>query len=171
MPEADLLTIFAEIALGLAGFAGVIAALGPRTKSWQLLDRYRIIALLLNSFLVLIFALVPLGLATAKLEEPNIWFYSSLVYLLFLLHVPFKFRAVFSAARTYEGFASFPIGCTLLVIELSSALLLLLNVTNYKTAWPHVLALGVILTTGFFIFAELLVILISEKREQNEPSA
>ncbi|MGR9089819.1 MAG: hypothetical protein ACU85U_04475 [Gammaproteobacteria bacterium] len=168
MPEADLLTIIAEIALGLAGFAGVIAALGPRNRSWQILDRLRIIALLLNSFLVLIFALVPLGLAAAKIEESDIWIYSSTAYLLFLLHVPFKFRAIFSAARTYDGFKSFPIGYTILTVELSGAVLLLANVGIYKTAWPHIAALGIILITGFFIFAELLVILVSEKREQND---
>ena len=168
MAEADLLTIIAEIALGLAGFAGVIAALGPRQRRWQLLDRLRIIALLLNSFLVLIFALVPLGLAAAKFEEKEIWFYSSLVYILFQFHIPFKFRAIFRSVEGYKGFASLPIGYTILAIELSGAGLLMLNVVSLKAAWPHILTLGIVLTTGFFIFAELLVILISENRERNE---
>jgi len=168
MAEADLLTVLAEIALGLAGFAGIIAALGPRKNPWQLLDRLRIIALLVNSFLILIFALVPLGLAAAKFNEADLWFYSSLVYLLFQLHIPFKFRAIFRSVEGYEGFASLPIGYAILTIELLGAALLLLNVAILKVAWPHILALGIVLITGFFIFAELLVILISENRERDE---
>ena len=134
MPEADLLTIIAEIALGIAGFSGVIVAIGPKRKKWQRLDKVRIGALLINVFLVLIFALIPLGFHSAGLAPADIWFYSGVLYLITLIHIPFRTNLTMESAQDYDGFKSYGIGYAIIVSEAVAAGLLLFNVLDIREA-------------------------------------
>ena len=62
----------AEVSLGLAGFAGVIAALHLRER-WHPLDAWRTISLLGAGFSALILSLLPLALHSFGVSESTIW--------------------------------------------------------------------------------------------------
>jgi len=87
----ELLTI-AEIAVGLAGFSGVIAVFIER-GGLPLADRLRFLALFVTAFTALILAFVPIALAYSGFKDQNIWQISSgtMVLVGFAALVPYPF--------------------------------------------------------------------------------
>jgi hypothetical protein len=158
MQDAEILTVFAELALGVAGFSGVIVALGQKQSTWQLLDKLRISFLLFNALLVVIFSLFPLGLSSASMEPQNIWFYSSLLFVLVFIHIPFSARALVKSAYNYDGFISAKLHYLNISIQGFAVVVLVTNISYFREAWPHLLSLGLILLLTFIIFFELLII-------------
>jgi hypothetical protein len=65
--EPDALLTVAEVALGLAGFSGVVAVFGRPGGGWADADRFRLTVLLNTSISALLLALVGVGLALAGL--------------------------------------------------------------------------------------------------------
>ena len=57
MENSEALDLIAELALGLAGFSGVVVALGSSPASWMKVDRLRLAALLAASLGALFLAL------------------------------------------------------------------------------------------------------------------
>jgi hypothetical protein len=158
MPEAELLTIFAELALGVAGFSGVIVAIGPKQHAWHILDKLRVGSLLVLVIQVVVCALLPLGLYSAKIDTPQIWLFSSLLLFLTSAQWPFRMRLILKSAKSYRGFKSPTIFFVLNSMEAIAIVVLILNIFVFQDAWPHVLALGVLLTIAFLTFFELLMI-------------
>ncbi|MEP5567586.1 MAG: hypothetical protein ABJN62_07120 [Halioglobus sp.] len=163
MQDADLLTVFSELALGVAGFSGVIVALGQKQSAWQLLDKLRVSFLLFNALIVVIFSLLPLGLASANMDTTYIWLYSSLLFVLMFAHMPFSFRIFVKSANKYDGFKSAKLHYLNMGIQIVAVVLLLLNVSYFREAWPHVLSLGLILLLTFIVFFELLIISMGQR--------
>lgn len=160
MQSADLLTVLAELALGVAGFSGVIVALGQKQRTWQLLDKLRISFLLFNALIVVVFSLTPLGLFSADVDTGYVWLISSSLFLATFVHVPFSYRALVRSARSYDGFKSAQIHYMNQAIQVIAAIMLVLNVLYFREVWPHVLSLGLILLLAFIVFFELLIILM-----------
>ena len=69
MPAMDALTIVAEVAVGLAGFAGVAVMLGRGPGRWHGGDALRIQILLGAAFIALFGSLFVIGLITADVGE------------------------------------------------------------------------------------------------------
>jgi hypothetical protein len=90
----ELLTI-AEIAVGLAGFSGVVAAFMQR-GGLSLLDRTLFLVLFSTAFVALFLAFVPIALARAGLEGEPLWRASSiamgLVWIVGMIPYPFGMR-------------------------------------------------------------------------------
>ena len=157
MRESDLLTVLAEIALGTAGFAGIIVTMGTRSGTWSPLDKERVRMLLLCSLPVVVFALVPLGLF-AKLDDvPCAWQVSSGSYLPALVYALWRTPIVFRLASEHSGPTSRPLGFLLSCMQSLAALLLLANVAILSQPWPHLAALGLNLCIALIIFVELLL--------------
>lgn len=75
-----LLTL-AEIAVGLAGFSGVVAAFS-RTRDFPPEDRVRFLMLVGSTFFVILLALVPFLFDLGGMTESGIWRWSSGIWLL-----------------------------------------------------------------------------------------
>jgi hypothetical protein len=83
-PEA-LLTL-AELALGLAGFTGVIVVFGRDPKApWHAVDAFRVARMLSASFGGLFFSLLPEGMLATGLSAVTTWRIGSALLLGYLL--------------------------------------------------------------------------------------
>jgi hypothetical protein len=76
----ELLTI-AEIAVGLAGFSGVVAGFLQR-GGLSAADRLRFISLFITVFATLVLAFIPIALAYGDFQDESIWRLSSIVMML-----------------------------------------------------------------------------------------
>jgi len=77
MEHAEALYVIAELALGLAGFSGVVVALGTSPGSWPVADRLRLAGLLAVSLGALFIALVALLLDNLNVGSDTSWRISS----------------------------------------------------------------------------------------------
>ncbi len=96
MEPSEALSTAAQIAVALAGFAGVVVVFRRESvHKWTPIDKYRLRLLLMNSILPLAFCTVGLLLLTVKPLLPGIWRWCSVVTLVIVL--PF-------AITTTKGF-------------------------------------------------------------------
>ena len=88
MEPGDALSTAAQIAVALAGFAGVVVAFRRGSlHDWALLDRYRLWLLLGNSIVPFFCCLFGLLLLTIEPRPPSIWRWCSALSL--VVTVPF----------------------------------------------------------------------------------
>jgi hypothetical protein len=78
---AGILSTFAELAVGLAGFAGIVAALQGKIRDWSPADQNRFWSIIIFAMATLAFSLLPL-IWVACGRSP--WFLCSSVLALFL---------------------------------------------------------------------------------------
>ena len=91
----DALLTIAQIALGFAGFTGVVSAFrSPQT--WGSLESFRLARMLDSSLYALLLALVPPGLAGAGLSPVATWRIASALFAVALL---FRLWRAFAAIR------------------------------------------------------------------------
>ncbi len=83
MEPTDALLTTAELALGLAGFTGIVAAFRARSGPWLPADALRVFSLLSVSLGVLFLALIPLSLAYFPFSDEVSWRISSGLMTLF----------------------------------------------------------------------------------------
>ena len=83
MPEA--LSTIAEIALGLAGFSGVVVVLGRQPGTFSSVEAGRLVLLLASSIGAMFLALLPLSLAPLGLSESVLWRTSAGTFVAFCL--------------------------------------------------------------------------------------
>ena len=84
MNQFDALVVVAELALGVAGFSGVVMALGARPSEWLKADKLRLATLLGTSLGAMFLALLAIALAKLGLEIERVWRISSLVFAVHL---------------------------------------------------------------------------------------
>jgi len=81
MEGSEVLLTLAEIAIGLAGFSGVVVAFS-QTRRFPPEDRVRFLMLIGGTFSVVVLAFVPFLMLYAGRVGPEIWRWSSAVFLL-----------------------------------------------------------------------------------------
>ena len=78
MENAGILQLVAELALGVLGFSGVVAALGRRSAGeWAPIDRVRFFGMIRITALVLVFSVMPFPFYSAGLASEVIWAWCS----------------------------------------------------------------------------------------------
>ena len=83
MSEQETLTSVTEFAIALAGFSGIVVALGKQPGRWAPADRYRLLNVLGFAFGAGFMAYLPIGLAHAGLTGSQLWRASSGLFLCF----------------------------------------------------------------------------------------
>jgi len=74
MEPGEALSTSAQIAVALAGFAGVVVVFRRESvHEWSPIDKFRLRLLLTNSILPLAFCMIGLLLLTIKPAPPGIW--------------------------------------------------------------------------------------------------
>jgi hypothetical protein len=74
MEGASTLELIAELAVGVLGFSGIVAALGQYASgAWTALDRRRFFSMVLLGALVILLALQPFPLHHAGLGAGTLW--------------------------------------------------------------------------------------------------
>jgi hypothetical protein len=79
MDPPDTLSTVAEIALGLAGFTGLLVVLGRQPGGFSPSEAFRLLILLVASLSALFLALIPLALHDSGLSGFVLWRVSSLI--------------------------------------------------------------------------------------------
>src|SRR3954464_162394 len=143
MEPNEALGITAQVAVALAGFAGVVVVFRPQSlHQWSPLDRFRLRLLLHNSICPLAYALVGMLLLTIKPTPLWIWRECSLFGLLFQMPgaiISFKSSRTLASAQ-FKG-PSRTLFYGLGVLGLASLVLQVINIVKLNLFWPFFLSI------------------------------
>jgi MYXO-CTERM domain-containing protein len=161
MPEESLLLTIAEVSIGFAGFAGIVALFGRRgAGSWSTADRVRFDALIRFALLSLFAAFLPLAIHYVSPDHGSPWRLASTILGLVLLAMFWRGRRRIAEVRaSADSEANVPGGWVLLGVNVLIALGLFLNAAGVifqADAGPYLVALFLSLTCTGLMFARLL---------------
>ena len=161
MDEEDLLLTIAEISIGFAGFAGIVALFGRRAAgTWSAVDRIRFNALIGSALISLFAALLPLVLYYGASDHVSPWKLSSALFGVVLLRVCWiGIRGTLEARASEDSEANVRGGWAIASLAgLASALLFLnaLGIVFQGNGSPYVFALFLVLSGAGFFFSRLL---------------
>ena len=164
MEPNEALGIAAQVAVALAGFAGVVVVFRPQAlHQWSVLDRFRLRLLLHNSICPLAYALFGMFLLTIKPTPLWIWRECSLFGLLFQL--PGAIMAFRSSHKFGPNHFKGPSRILIYfigVVSAASQILQLVNVAFLNRFWPFFLSIFVHLIAAMLQFTRM-VLLLPEK--------
>jgi hypothetical protein len=154
------LEVIAQIALGLAGFAGVMIALAHPSGGFNPVERFRLRALIYASFGAMFLAIIPFAVFGGPWSEATSWRVLGVVMAAYtgagLLDLP---RRAFRLRRVDPE--QFPL--PLVVVQLGAhvvtfllALAVLFRLTEYR-ANAYVMALMLMLLHGAIAFVRVLI--------------
>ena len=83
MNGPDALTTIAEVALGLAGFSGVVVVLGKPPDQFTRVDLGRLTVLLMSSLGAMFFGLLPFALSPLGFNDSTVWRISGTLLAIF----------------------------------------------------------------------------------------
>ena len=171
MEPGEALSTAAQIAVALAGFAGVVVVF--RTESvhdWSRMDKFRLRLLLSNSILPLAFCMFGLLLLTIKPPPAAIWRWCSGFASLFLfLFAATTLKAVhdFPAGQFHAAGAARFIFYPLFVLGTGVSLLQLYNATILNAFWAFFAAIVVQLVGAMLQFVRLILI---PRQQESDPN-
>ena len=157
MNADSFLSSAVEVAIGIAGFAGIVAAIRHRDlSSWAAQDRLLLRILLVASAMSVVFAWLPALLSEAGISARALWQISSLV--LFIWQI---------SAWIYRGRQMRGLNIDRVLPKYAfvwNAAFLLLQAANVYLGlpWPFLLGVANILAGAFIVF---LVLLLGENAE------
>ena len=162
MNPSEVLMLIVEASLGLAGFAGVVTAVGQRSVADLVeLQRLNLVNLLATAFGALFMSLGALALQSAEVDDETIWRIWSGVGIVPMVF--FGARSMLTTGRSI-GFARAARSPTLLTINTAVLLTCGLQIWNVSSAgvfWPFFVLLITLFAIGCFSFARLLLYLRS----------
>jgi hypothetical protein len=165
MEPNEALGIAAQVAVALAGFAGVVVVFRPQAiHQWSAVDRFRLRLLLHNSICPLAYTLFGIFLLTIKPTPLWIWRECSLFGLLFQL--PGAIVA-FKSSRKLSPDPHFTAPSKMLfyglgVLGTASLVLQVVNIVKLNLFWPFFVSVFMHLIAGMLQFARM-VLLLPEK--------
>ena len=153
MNAESFLSSIVEIGIGIAGFAGIIAAIrSQRLTSWPTLQRLQLQILFFASAAAILFALLPAFLAETGLTDATLWRVASVGMILWLvLAIGFRYRQANRAGVTM------PIPRPMIVLASVSLVLQIGNVAVLASAWPYLFGITLLIANGFSMFLLLLL--------------
>lgn len=160
-PNAALSTS-AQIAVAIAGFAGVVVAVRDESvHSWGRIEQFWLRLLLVNSILPLAFSMVGLLIISIKPVQPATWRWCSGFAALLL--VPYATMILRSLLRfapgqlKAAGGGRFP-SYALFTLLTAVCLLQLYNATTLAAFWPYFVAIVAMLLGAMYQFVRLILI-------------
>ena len=102
----DTLNLYAELAIGLLGFSGVVSALGKSRLDIGVRE-FRVAALLTYSAMTLLTSLFPLILAAYQFEHGTTWMISTIVLMLLMPVGPISTARRYSHILNTDPFLKF----------------------------------------------------------------
>ena len=165
MEPNEALGIAAQVAVALAGFAGVVVVFRPQSlHQWSPVDRFRLRLLLHNSICPLAYALFGMFLLTIKPTPLWIWRECSLFGLLFQMPgaiVAFRNSRSLSSAE-FTG-ASRTLFYGLGLLGTASLVLQIINIAKLNLFWPFFLSIFLHLMAGMLQFMRMVLLLPDQK--------
>jgi len=169
MESADILQGIAEVAIGLAGFAGIAAGLGYRARgSWSEPDRKRLIAVILFALAAIFACFVPYAIYHLGFESP--WRIASFL----CLYTPLRaFYSQYKIVRyTPSGYsrAAMKLLFGLEFILLTLLLIVIFGLSGRYEFGIYLTATLLTLAISSFLFYRLLETSFHGRLSGNEPS-
>jgi hypothetical protein len=161
MEPTTALSVSAQIAVAIAGFAGVVAAFrNDSVRDWGQVETFWLRLLLVNSILPLAFSMFGLFLLSVPYVSETIWRWCSGFATLFLC--PYTMMIVKTVAGFAPGQLEAAGGTRLtsysLVFILSSVCLLqVFNVATLAAFWPYFGAIVALLLGAMYQFVRLVL--------------
>jgi hypothetical protein len=162
MEPGEALGIAAQVAVALAGFAGVVVVFRRESvHDWSPVDKLRLRLLLINSSLPLVLCMIGLLLLTIRPVPADIWRWCSgfafVVSLLFGITMTKHFRRL--ALREVQSepltrFVFYLFG----TVGIAANLLQLYNAVFLGAFWPFFTGIVVQLIIGTFQFARMILL-------------
>jgi hypothetical protein len=162
MEPSAALSTSAQIAVAIAGFAGVVAVFrNESVHDWGRIEKFWLRLLLVNSILPLTFSMIGLLFLAIKPVQPATWRWCSGFAALFLF--PYATMIFKNLLRFAPGqlkaagggkFASY----TLFALLTAVSLLQLCNVTTLAAFWPFFGAIVSLLLGAMYQFVRLVLI-------------
>jgi hypothetical protein len=153
--------VSAQIAVSIAGFAGVVAAFrNDSVHDWGQVEKFWLRLLLINSILPLVFSMVGLLLLSFSHAFPAIWRWCSGISTLFLIpYALMILRTLFGfAPGQLEAAGGTKVTSYALVIVLTAVCLLqLFNLTTLAAFWPFFGAIVALLFGAMYQFVRLVL--------------
>ena len=169
MDPSGILTTSAEISIAIAGFSGIVLALGPgRTRGWSEASKFILSVPLLTTAATVVFSFVPLLIFSAKISESTAWAASSSLHVAYFVGViAFRINQTHQMTpddqpgRAFYAFA---------VIASCVVILQFVNAIWLQTAWPFFVAIVAMNLAGFIAFSVLLwMCLVGDPQPGNGP--
>lgn len=156
MQPSEALSASAQVAVTLAGFAGVVVAFRSRSvHEWSRIDKFRLQILLTNSAVPFVMSILAMVLLSTSLDVATIWRLCSL----------FTFIMLVVAGRSYgTAMRRFPreefkvsggrsaVLYTASAVAIAVTLLQLYNVISLQTFWPFFAAIATLLVLAMLQF-------------------
>ena len=163
MEPGEALGISAQIAVALAGFAGVVVVFRRESvHEWSPIDKVRLRLLLANSILPLSLCMMGLLLLTIKPLPPAVWRWCSaigfVVFLVFVVTVSRMFRRLGVRKIQREGWSTF----MLYLFGALGTVAMLLQAYNLALSgafWPFFAGIVYQLVTAMAQFARMILLL------------
>ncbi len=155
----DSFALIAELALALAGFSGVASAFGGRDRSYQPVERQRLVSLFAAAGIALAGAASVDTMASAGLPSQQVFtIASALVFILTAVTLLPYLRKGMRFVRdpnssTTPWVLAVSFGIILAVLALSAA-----NVALGGRAWPLIGGLYLLLLYGLWMFTRILTL-------------
>ena len=159
MQPSEALSASAQIAVTLAGFAGVVVAFrSGAVHEWSKMDKFRLEILLSNSGLPFILSILALVLTTTTLNEQMTWRLCSLIAFIIMVA---RGRML---SKTYRGFSRQELRTSeskrwvfysSAVMGIGATVLQIYNVIWTQTFWPFFAILGTWLCLAMIQFVLL----------------
>jgi hypothetical protein len=159
MQPSEALGVAAQVAVTLAGFAGIVVVFRPQSiHHWSALDRLRLILLLMNSAAPLILALFAILLLCVEPVPVSIWRWcSGLAFVTdVLVFVSMRTRWRFPLNETVRTshFVLYPVSAMVMI----GVVLQVINFAVWNCFWAFFAAIFVHLTAGVIQFLRMLLI-------------
>jgi hypothetical protein len=144
-----------EVSIAIAGFAGVVAAVNRREDgTWTATDQLLLEMLLTGSAISCAFSFLPFVLLDV-LDENVAWRTGSALQVLWIFGISiFRSRQARRMGADYVGSASVGFMAPVMLVAL---VVLTANIAIWGAAWPYVIGVLALITTGFNAFVRLLL--------------
>jgi hypothetical protein len=161
MEPGEALSTTAQIAVALAGFAGVVVVFRRESiHDWSPIDKFRLRQLLTNSILPLAFCMVGLLMLTIRPLPADIWRWCSgaafVILLLFGIGTVKVFHR-FDLQELHRAGASRAVFYLTAAVGIAATLLQLYNAALLNAFWPFFTAIGLQLIAAMFQFARMVL--------------
>jgi hypothetical protein len=161
MDPTEVLGAAAQVAVTLAGFAGVVVVFGSGSiHEWSRVDLFRLRLMLTTSAVALSFCMLALLLLATAMSPAWIWGCCSAIVLLFLTPAGLQYYrafAGFGSGDLQAAGASKGIFYTIASIGTAMLLLQLGNIIVLQTFWPFFAAIVLAILAATLQFARLIL--------------
>ena len=166
MQPSEALSASAQVAVTLAGFAGVVVAfLSGAVHEWSTVDKFRLLFLLNNSALPFLMSIFAMCLATTNLNEQTTWRLCSIASFVVSVGSGQLLRRSFrtlSRQRLRASGARRWIFIFSGLVAIAATLLQIYNVISLQTFWPFFAMISAWLSLGMIQF----VLLVTARHDQ-----